>query len=152
MTDEAGARADAVRALESTLSELIGQFRRLIAEAAHRISPDMLPGAYKLFTTIVRQDSVTSSALAELMMMDKGQISRTVRELEDLGLIARTPDPRDGRSSLLSATPEGLERLAAARVPNERGLEESIAAWGIDDIHRLSELLHALATGTRPAQ
>ena len=40
-------------------------------------------------------------------MADKGQISRTVRELEGLGLIARTPDPEDGRSSLLSPTPEG---------------------------------------------
>ena len=79
----------------------------------------MLPGAYKVFTTIVRRESVTLSALAEALMADKGQISRTVRELEELGLISRTPDPADGRSSLLSPTPEGLERLAAARAPQE---------------------------------
>lgn len=152
MTEDTGARVDAVRALESQFGELIGQFRRLMSEAAERVSPGMLPGAYKVFTTIVRRQPLTSSALAELLMTDKGQISRTVRELEDLGLIQRTPDPTDGRSSLLSSTPEGLERLAAARVPNERGLQESLAEWEIDDISRLTTLLHALSTGTRPIE
>ncbi|WP_299090828.1 MarR family winged helix-turn-helix transcriptional regulator [uncultured Microbacterium sp.] len=152
MTEDAGARADAVRALESQFGELIGQFRRLISDAAHRISPGMLPGAYKVFTTIVRRDSITSSALAEVLILDKGQISRTVRELEALGLIQRTPDPSDGRSSLLSATPQGLERLEAARRPQERGLHESLAEWELDDIHRLTALLHALTTGTRPTE
>ena len=54
--------------------------------------------------------------------------SRTVRELEDLGLITRTPDPEDGRSSLLSPTPEGLERLAAARAPQESLLLDTLDA------------------------
>lgn len=151
MTEDAGTRADAVRALESQFGELIGQFRRLISEAANRVSPGMLPGAYKLFTTIVRRESITASALAEILILDKGQISRTVRELEELGLIQRTPDPADGRSSLLSATPEGLERLAAARLPNEKGLHASLAEWDLEEIHRLTTLLHALTTGTRPA-
>lgn len=152
MTDETGARADAVRALESQFSELIGHFRRLISEIATRVSPGMLPGAYKVFTTIVRFESVTPSALAEALLLDKGQISRSVRELEDLGLIQRTPDPTDGRSSLLSPTAEGLQRLAEARLPNERGLHESLADWDLEDIDRLTVLLHALATGSRPAR
>ncbi len=152
MTEDTGARTAAVRALESQFGELIGQFRRLISEAAERVSPGMLPGAYKVFTTIVRRESLTSSALAEILMTDKGQISRTVRELEALGLIERTPDPADGRSSLLSATAEGTARLAAARVPNEGALQQSLIAWDIADIERLTTLLHALTTGTRPAE
>ena len=62
-SDELQARTDAVRALESQFSELIGHFRRLISEIATRVSPGMLPGAYKVCTTIVRRDSITSSAL-----------------------------------------------------------------------------------------
>ena len=54
--------------------------------------------------------------------MDKGQLSRTVRELEHLGLVQRAADPEDGRSSLLSPTAEGLERLADARRPYESSL------------------------------
>jgi DNA-binding MarR family transcriptional regulator len=144
------ARTEAVRALEAEFGELISRVRRLLADNAQRVSPGMLPAAYKVFATIVRRERVTLSALAETLMADKGQISRTVRELEDLGLITRTPDPEDGRSSLLSPTPEGLERLAAARAPQESLLLDTLDAWSLDEIRNLTRLLHALTTGESP--
>jgi DNA-binding MarR family transcriptional regulator len=144
------ARTEAVRALEGEFSELINRFRRIITENANRVSPGMLPGAYKVFTTIARRESVTQSALAEGLMVDKGQLSRTVRELEQLGLIERTPDPTDGRSSLLSPTAFGLERLSAARFPQETALLEALSDWPLEDIHNLSRLLHALTAGVTP--
>ena len=105
----------------------------------------MLPGAYKVFTTIVRRESVTLSALAEALMADKGQISRTVRELEQLGLVHAHADPDDGRSSLLSPTAEGLERLAAARAPaGELARSTRLDDWSVDEIDSLTRLLHAL--------
>ena len=149
-TETREARTEAVRALESEFGELISRVRRLLADNAQRVSPGMLPGAYKVFTTIVRRESITLSALAETLMADKGQISRTVRELEGLGLITRRPDPEDGRSSLLSPTPEGLERLAAARAPQESMLQDALHEWSIDDIRTLTRLLHALTAGDAP--
>lgn len=143
-------RAQAVRGLESEFGELINRVRRLLAENADRMSPGMLPGAYKTFTTIMRRESITLSALAETLMADKGQVSRTVRELEQLGFIERTPDPADGRSSLLSPTALGLERLAAARAPQESGLLASLDSWSLDEIHHLTRLLHALTEGSTP--
>lgn len=145
------ARTDAVRALESEFGELLNRIRRLLADNAERMSPGLLPGAYKTFTTIVRRERVTLSVLAETLMADKGQVSRTVRELEELGFVQRTPDPADGRSSLLSATPRGLERLAIARAPQEHGLISALDAWSIDDIQHLTRLLHALTEGTTPS-
>jgi DNA-binding MarR family transcriptional regulator len=144
------ARTAAVRALESEFGELITRFRRMIADNANRLSPGMLPGAYKVFTTIARREQITLSALAETLMADKGQISRTVRELEHLGLVHRTPDPADGRSNLISATQDGLERLAAARAPHESTLLDALEEWPIDDILNLTRLLHALAAGETP--
>jgi DNA-binding MarR family transcriptional regulator len=124
--------------------------RRVLADNAQRVSPGMLPGAYKVFTTIVRRESVTLSNLADSLMADKGQISRTVRELEELGLITRTPDPADGRSSLLSPTAEGLERLAVARAPQESVLLDTLEDWSVDEIRDLTRLLHALTAGETP--
>jgi DNA-binding MarR family transcriptional regulator len=144
------ARTDAVRALEAEFGELISRMRRVLADNAQRVSPGMLPGAYKVFTTIVRRESVTLSNLAESLMADKGQISRAVRELEELGLITRTPDPADGRSSLLSPTAEGLERLAAARAPQESVLLNTLEDWSVDEIRDLTRLLHALTAGETP--
>ncbi len=148
--DTRAARTDAVRALEAEFGELINRFRRILMDNANRVSPGMLPGAYKVFTTIVRRSPVTISVLAEALMSDKGQISRTVRELEQLGLVERAPDPDDGRSSLLSPTPHGLERLAEARAPQESLLVDALQDWPLDDIVNLTRLLHALSVGETP--
>ena len=148
--DTLEARTEAVRALEAEFGDLINRIRKILADNADRLSPGMLPGAYKVFTTIVRRESVTLSALAEALIADKGQISRTVRDLEELGLVTRTPDPSDGRSSLISPTPEGLARLEVARGPQEHTLLERLDAWSIDEIHSLTRLLHALSTGEAP--
>lgn len=148
--DAREARTESVRALEAEFGELINQFRRLIAENAERMSPGMLPGSYKIFTTIVRRESVTLSALAEAVMADKGQVSRAVRELEERGFVTRTPDPADGRSSLLSPTNFGLERLAAARAPQESTLISALDSWELDDIRQFTSLLRALRERTRP--
>ncbi|MFB9646938.1 MarR family winged helix-turn-helix transcriptional regulator [Microbacterium terregens] len=144
------ARTEAVRALEAEFGELLTRIRRLIAENAERVSPGMLPGAYKVFTTIVRRESITLSCLAESLTADKGQVSRTVRELEELGLITRTPDPDDGRSSLLSPTPDGIRRLAVAREPHDNALLDTLQEWSVQDIRTLARLLHSLTTGESP--
>jgi DNA-binding MarR family transcriptional regulator len=148
--DAREARTESVRALEAEFGELINQFRRLIAENAERMSPGMLPGSYKIFTTIVRRESITLSALAEAVMADKGQVSRAVRELEERGFVARTPDPADGRSSLLSPTELGLERLAAARAPQESTLISALDSWELSDIRQFTSLLRALRERTTP--
>lgn len=148
--DPSTGRREAVRVLEAEFTELFNRVRRLLSENAERMSPGMLVGAYKVFTTIARRESVTLSALAEQLVADKGQVSRTVRELEQLGFVSRTPDPADGRSSLIAPTPLGLERLAAARAPQEHSLFTALDAWDVDDIDRLSHLLHALREGDTP--
>lgn len=142
-------RVTAITALESEFGELITHFRRVVMETANRLSPGMLPSAYKAFTTIVRYESSTASALTEVLQMDKGQLSRTVRELEELGLIQRAPDPEDRRSTLLSATADGLARLAAARRPQEGAMLRRLAHWELDEISALTDLLHRLTAAAR---
>lgn len=149
--ESAASRTRAVRALEAEFGELLVRIRRIISENANRVSPGMLPAAYKVFTTIVRQEAVTQSALGEMLLADKGQISRTVRELEQLGLVARASDPDDGRSSILSPTAFGLERLAAAREPQEQSLLRSVEGWPLADLENLTRLIHALSTGETPS-
>lgn len=137
-------------ALEAEFGALFTTFRRIVADNAQRLSPGMLPGTYKVFTTVVTSGPLSSSALAELLQADKGQISRTVRELESLGLVQRTPDPHDGRSSLLSATEDGVARLAEARRPTEGRMAQTLASWSREDVDTLTRLLRALNEGRAP--
>lgn len=149
-TDDPQTRADAVRALEAEFGELINRMRRVLADSAQRVSPGMQPGAYKVFTTIVRRERISQSTLADLLVVDKGQLSRTVRELEQLGLIRRDSDPADGRAVILSATARGVARLHSARRPQEDSLVGALEQWPIEDIRTLTRLLHALTSTTPP--
>ncbi len=146
----ADARQQAVRGLEGAFSELMGEFRRVYAQAAERVSPGMLPGTFKVLSVIQRAGSITVSGIAERMTADKGQVSRAVSELEDLGLVARSVDPDDGRIKLIAVTAEGERRMTAARMPYEGRLTEVLADWPLESIDRLTGLLHALARGETP--
>lgn len=145
--EAADERGDAIRALEGSFSELITVFRRLVSEAAEVASPGMLPGTFKVLSAVHRHGPVTLSALAERLSADKGLASRSVSELEGLGLVERTDDPVDRRSRLISLTPLGAERLEAARAPHSGRLAAALEDWSVDDIRHAAALLSALASG-----
>lgn len=135
----------AVRGLEDAFARLIRQHRQVIAHQAAAISPGLSLGATKAFIMLCNGGTMTPSALAELLLLDRAQVSRMVRDLEDEGLITRTPDPRDRRSALLAATDEGRARLDAARGgPAGTGLRADLAHWDGADIRTLTHLLGRL--------
>eukprot|EP01030_Chromulinospumella_sphaerica_P022441 gene22441-22421_t len=57
-----------------------------------------------------RYPGAPQQQLVQAMGRDKGQIARLIRELEQRGLLQRTPAPDDGRVWLLTVTPEGEEK------------------------------------------
>ncbi|GAB2513685.1 hypothetical protein GCM10027064_09380 [Microbacterium petrolearium] len=140
------ARDDAIRRVESEFSEIAQRFRRIITRNAELLSPGLLPGAYKVFTTIVRHGPVKASELAERMMLDKGQLSRLIAMLEERELVVRSPDPTDRRAQLLEATPAAKARLEEVRGPRD-GLFRELRAWPVHDVERLADLLHSLVQG-----
>ena len=148
-TDPRAASADerdeAIRMVEGEFMSMVGRFRRLIARRADRLSPGLLPGGFKVFTTIALDGPLTASAVGEQLLLDKGQMSRVVAALEERNLVVRTPDPNDRRAQLLEATPEAKARLDAIQQdPAERSLKRKLDRWRVADIRRLADLLHAL--------
>ena len=60
---------------------------------------------------------LTMGQLAERVVLSRTRVSRLVDELVDAGLVAREPNPDDGRSAFAMLTTDGRRRfLAAARV------------------------------------
>jgi DNA-binding MarR family transcriptional regulator len=128
----------------------MNEWRRLYATSAEAVSPGMLPGSFKLLAVMSRTGPITLSALAERLTSDKGLLSRNVSELEDLGLVERTPDPHDGRVRLIALTPEGSARLSAAMAPHEERMFTALREWPVESIQQLSDLLSSLVTGAVP--
>lgn len=90
--------------------------RTLIAEelpvlATHEISM----WGYSVLTALDETPVRTQAALAEAIGADKSRIIGTLDELQDTGLIDRTPDPDDRRVRLLSITTQGRRVRRAVR-------------------------------------
>lgn len=60
--------------------------------------------------------------VVEHTSMDKGRVSRAQRRLVELGLVAASDDPRDGRRLVLFLTRKGA-RMCAAIIPEARETE-----------------------------
>jgi DNA-binding MarR family transcriptional regulator len=93
--------------------------------------------------------SMTQRALTAATVMDKVAVNRAARVLEERGLVARVPNPDDGRSHLLALTGEGraihAEVMPLARA-TERELLDGLAPDEEAQLRALLAKLRARAT------
>jgi DNA-binding MarR family transcriptional regulator len=94
-------RPDLAAMLHPLMRALIAVELPVLAE--HEVSM----WGYSVLTALDDTPVRTQAALADAIGADKSRIIGTLDELQDAGLIERTPDPNDRRVRLLSITPEG---------------------------------------------
>lgn len=70
---------------------------------------------------------MTQRALTAATVMDKVAVNRAVKVLEERGLVARVPNPEDGRSHVLALTDEG-QAIHAEVMPLARATERDLLA------------------------
>ncbi|MCZ4497704.1 MAG: MarR family protein [Marmoricola sp.] len=132
-------RDQAVRGLEQEIGRLLRRIRRGLAERAAQVDPSLSATAYPFLVTIAESGPHRASDLAHLFALDKGGVSRVVHQLVELGLVERTPDPDDGRASILSVTPKASTRLAQMVEKRRADFDDRISDWAPDDIVGLAE-------------
>ena len=127
--------------VERELAVLLRRARTMNREVALDVHPDLQPAAYALMSRVAERGSVRASDLSDYFGIDKGAVSRQVAFLERLGLVAREPDPDDGRAQRLVLTPHGSTRLTAARDGRRRRLRAQLEQWADGDVSALGALL-----------
>lgn len=132
-------RDQALRGLEHEIGRLVRRIRRGLAERAARVDPGLTASAYPLLVALVELGPHRAADLVDVFALDKGAVSRAVHQLLELGLIERTPDPQDGRASILSATPKATERLAATKESRHQEIGAHLAGWTSTSIAELAE-------------
>jgi DNA-binding MarR family transcriptional regulator len=140
-TATAERRQAAVHALEHEIGTLLQRIRRGLTERAVRVHPELNPASYLILTTLTEQGARRAADLAELFALDKGSVSRVVHQLLELGLIERSPDPADGRASILSVTDEAVRRLAEVRDGRREHYDDRLDAWDPEEIEELATQL-----------
>jgi DNA-binding MarR family transcriptional regulator len=136
MTDEQ--RGTAVRVLEHEIGLLLRRIRRGIAERALQVHPELNATSYTLLGTLAEFGPRRAADLAGLFAMDKGTVSRVVHQLLELGLVERSPDPADGRASIISVTDAATERLARMHEQRRALFDERLADWEPEEIEQLA--------------
>ena len=82
--------------------------------------------------------------LAKFAKIEQPSMAQMLARMERDGLIRRTPDPADGRSSLVTLTELAVERLPAARQALEEGRANMLAGFSDDEVNSLVHLMRRL--------
>ena len=101
--------------------------------------------AYPLLRGISEHDTVRASEVAHDLSLDVSTVSRQIKELEAEGLVARRPDPSDGRASVLTLTVAGTQALERLRQARRELLAEVLSGWDELDRQTLADLMCRLA-------
>lgn len=111
--------------------------RRLRQEAAGATGAELTPTAASALATVERHGPLTPSELADVERVKRPTATRTLRVLEDAGLVDRAPDPADGRSALVSITPTGREQLRRLRSRKNAYLARRMRDLPVQDLETL---------------
>jgi DNA-binding MarR family transcriptional regulator len=120
--------------------------RRLRQEAAAEAS-GLTPTSTAALATIERHGPLTPSELAELERVKRPTVTRTLGCLEREGLVERTPDSSDGRSSLVNVNAAGRERLRRLRGRKNAFLAKRMRDLPVEDVaalERAAEILEQM--------
>ncbi|MFN8192997.1 MAG: MarR family transcriptional regulator [Nocardioidaceae bacterium] len=132
---------------------IIGRLHRLAVKLDDELRPvfaaaGLSDGEFDLLAALRRSGApyrLTPGAIGETTMITSGAVTKRVDRLERAGLVRRTPNAEDARSSLVGLTPQGLalvDRLFEEHMANEhrlvstldphqrRQLAELLEAWG----------------------
>src|SRR5215468_538664 len=115
-------RADpsSAAALASDLRSLIGKLKRRLREQAS--AGDLTPSQTAVLVHLDRGGRTTVSTLARLEGVRPQSMGATVASLEGLGLVKGSPDPTDGRQTILSLTPACQEMIRTGRAARQEWL------------------------------
>jgi DNA-binding MarR family transcriptional regulator len=131
-------------ALERELAVFLRRARASSGEMAREVHPELEPAAYGLLVRLEAAGRQRATELAAYFGVGKATMSRQLRSLENLGLVAREPDPADGRAWLVRLTDDGLARFRSVRDARRGRYVRKLADWDRAEIAELARLLHQL--------
>jgi DNA-binding MarR family transcriptional regulator len=88
-------------------------------------------------------DGTRLTELAKRASMSKQAMGELVEQCEVLGLVARAPDPSDGRARIITFTPNGMEWLDAFRAAVDIAEKEMRRELGVSAMDALIKSLTA---------
>ena len=134
-------REGTLRRIEEEVGVLVRRVRRVLAERARLVDPDLQPLTFLVLSHVLEHGPVRAAEMVGAFGMDKGGVSRQVQSLVDLGLVERRPDPDDRRATLLVATDHAVRRMRAMTRTRRERFDQRLADWSEADLARFADQL-----------
>jgi DNA-binding MarR family transcriptional regulator len=134
-----------VRTISS--GDLAHRLRPVVTRLARRmrqVGTDLSPTQGAALATIDCHGPLTPSELALREKIQRPTATGVLARLEEASLIARTPDPGDRRSSLVSITPKGRALLASIRDRKDLYLAQRLDRLSPEDLAALDRAAEIL--------
>lgn len=135
---------DGMADLEEALAFLV----RGLEAVQRRRSYPLERAHYLLIGLIEREGPQTIGTAARRLLLDNSTVTRQVAEMVRRGLIRKTANPDDARSTLLEVTADGVAEAAAMRAERMERIRHMVRGWsederrtGIDVLRRLNAAL-----------
>jgi DNA-binding MarR family transcriptional regulator len=113
-----------VSALAAELHTLSGKLKRRLREQAS--AGDLTPSQTSVLTHLDRNGPTTVTTLARVEGVRSQSMGATIAVLEAAGLVKGSPDPEDGRQTILSLTPACRELFRSGRAARHDWLFRAI--------------------------
>lgn len=94
-----------------------------------------------LLGAVVEQGPLRAGDLAVWQGVDKSTVTPQLRRLDEAGLVTRSPDPDDGRATLVSATARGLRVLEEMHGAGAALFSDVLRSWSATDRDQFARLL-----------
>jgi DNA-binding MarR family transcriptional regulator len=123
-----------------SLQQLSVRLRLALTRTSRRLrqeSGGLSPSQSAALASVERHGPLTPSELADHERVQRPTVARLLARLEEDGLVARAPDPRDRRSALITITADGRALLSAARTRKDAYLAQRLRALDDDELDTL---------------
>ena len=130
----------------SETAEVAAHLRLAVARTARRLRQEafaaegrgeLSPSLSAALATIDVYGPLTPSELAERERVKRQSATRILTHLDRLGLVPRTPDPDDGRASLVATTAAGRALLRRLRTRKNAYLAKRLRGLEPDEVETL---------------
>lgn len=115
---------------------------KMYNEEASKYGASMATGLALL--SIDTEEGVPSTSLGPRMGMESTSLSRTLKTMENQGLIRREPNPDDGRGVLIKLTKEGLEKRTLSKevvIQFNQSIQEAVSEKDLESFYKVIELI-----------
>ena len=124
--------------------------QKMYNEEAAKFETTMATGFTLL--SIDPEEGTPSTALGPKMGMEATSLSRTLKSMEEKGLIERKPNPEDGRGVIIHLTDFGLEKRAYSRekvLTFNEAIRKNVSEEKLKHFYEVSDLINEMISNKK---